>query len=113
MTICGLIAGLESASVNIELSGGLVVLGSGRFGLLGGGGLRVLLLPLVIREPVVVGGVRSVLVVRAVDARIVALPPVQRVFVVVWQRPALVVPGELFFLNCQTSAAFQTCTICG
>ena len=84
MAICRLFAGLEFASVNIELGGRLVVLGSGGFGLLGGGGLRVLLLPLIVREPVVVGGVRSILVVGTVDARVVALPPVQWVFVVVW-----------------------------
>jgi len=113
VAICGLFAGLESTSVGIELSGRLVVLGSGRFGLLGGGGLGVLLLPLVVREPVVVSGVRSVLVVGTVDARVVALPPIQWVFVVVWQRPALVVTGELFFLNCQTLAASQMFTICG
>ena len=107
MAICGLFAGLESTSVNIELSGGLVALCVGRFSLLGGGGLRILLLPLLVREPVVVGSVWSVPVIGAMDARVVALPPVLGVFVVVWQGSALIVTDELFFLNCQTLAASQ------
>ena len=107
MAICGLLVGLESASVNVELSGRLVVMSASRFSLVSGCGLWILLLPLVVREPVVVGSVRSVLVVGAMDARVVALPPVLGVFVVVWQGSALVVTDELFFLNCQTLAASQ------
>jgi len=98
VAICGLLVGLESAGVNIELSGGLVVLGIGRLSLLGGSGLGVLLLPPIVIEPVVVGGVRSVLVVGAVRA-MVTLPPVQWVFLVVWKGSAVVVADELFFLN--------------
>lgn len=99
--------------MDIELSGRLVALGIGRFSLLGGGGLRVLLLPLVVREPVVVGSVRSVLIVGPVDARVVALPPVLGVFVVVWQRTALIVTDELFLLHCQMLAASRLCSAFG
>ena len=99
--------------MNVELSGGLVVLGTGSSSLLGGSGLRILLLPLVVLEPAVVGSVRGVLVVRAMNARVVALPPVLWVFVVVWQGTALVVTNELLFLDCQTLAASQIFTIVG
>jgi hypothetical protein len=99
--------------VGIELSGGLVALCVGCFSLVGGGGLGVLLLPLVVREPVVVGSVRSVLVVGTMDARVVALPPVLWVFVVVWQGTALVVTDELFLLNYRKLVACRLFPISG
>ena len=93
--------------MGIELNGRFVALGVSGFSLLGGSGLRVFLLPLVVLEPVVVGSVWSVLVVGAMDAWVVALPPVLGVLVVVWQGTALVVADELFLLNCQMLAAFR------
>jgi hypothetical protein len=112
VAICGLVASLESTSVRVELRGRSVVLGVGRFGLLSGG-LRVLFHIFLVGEPAVIGSVRGVLVVGPMDAWVVALPPVLRVFVVVWQGTALAVADELFMLNCQMSAASHVLQIPG
>lgn len=102
VAVGGLLSRLIPAGMRVKLSHGVVVLIGG---LLSGGCccLWVLFYRLLVCKPVVVGGIRSILVVAAVNAGIVALPSVQWVLVVVRQRPSLIVADGLLLLDCLVS----------